>query len=146
MNKLSVLLTTVFFSFAISLPVLADSSTNSKSCSCPMMMKTKGMMDKLNLTEEQKNQIMAIKAKYKEQMKSNRAGYTALVSKMHELIKSDKIDESKLEELVNQKKELVAAQFKLKIQMKHEIYHVLAPSQQQQLDAMMQDTKPAKSN
>lgn len=110
------------------------------------MMKAKNMFDKLDLTQEQKNQISAIKEKYKEQMKSNREEYKKLLSSMHDLIKSDKIDNAKLDDLINQKKELVASQFKLRIQMKHEIYHILTPSQQKQLDTMMQEIKQVKQN
>lgn len=136
MNKITLLLSAFCLSFAVSQPALAYSG-DMKKCPCPMMKKAKQAYEKLNLTEEQKKQMKAMKEKYKDQMKANREAYKKLMSEKHALIKADKIDTAKMEELINQKKELVAAKMKMKIQMKHDLYHILTPAQQKQMDTMM---------
>ena len=143
MNKLIFLLSVLFISYSINQPVLAADTSTTNKCSCPMLKKH-SLLEKLNLTDEQKTQIASIKAKYKEQLVANRGEYKKLISSMNGLIKSDKIDEAMLDNLANQRKDLSAERFKLKVHMKHEIYQVLTPDQQKQLEVVLQSLQQAK--
>ncbi|KTC65976.1 envelope stress induced periplasmic protein (plasmid) [Legionella adelaidensis] len=96
------------------------------------------MMQELNLTPDQQKQIQQIKDQMKSQMQSNREQMQSLRTQMQTLIKSDKIDEAKLDSLVNQKKELMGTMMKAKIKMKNQIYNLLDAQQKTKFASMME--------
>lgn len=128
--KKIILLPFMAFALAIS-PV-----TFAKSKSCPCMDVQK-LEKELNLTSEQKNKIMEIRKQAKEQMKGKWEEMKNLYKQKKELVRSEKMDEAKLDELINQKKEIIATMMKTKIMTKHQIYNVLDAKQKEQYAAMM---------
>jgi protein CpxP len=104
MNRNIITLLAFLISISLTQITFADNNNSKASCSC----KNK-LYKKLDLTAEQQTQIKAINdqasiiklAKQKEMLKIN--------NEIHELIKADKLDESKLDTLLTQKKDLMAS-------------------------------------
>lgn len=95
------------------------------------------MMQDLNLTADQQQKINQIRDQTKSQMQSQKDQMRALKGQINDLIKSEKIDEAKLDSLVNQKKDLMASMMKAKIKMKNQIYNVLDAQQKTKFAAML---------
>jgi len=93
--------------------------------------------EKLNLTDEQKKQIKDIKKQYWKDQKSKFEELRNLRQQMHELVKSEKIDEQKLQNYIDKKKEIVGAMTKSKIEMKNKIYNLLNEDQKKTFDEML---------
>ncbi len=134
MNRKIISLLALIVSISLTQITFADSNTSKASCSC----KNK-LYKKLDLTSEQQTQIKAINdqastiklAKQKEMLKIN--------NEIHELIKADKLDESKLDTLLTQKKNLMASMIKNKVIVKNQIYNILTASQKEKYSEMMKD-------
>ncbi|KTD21622.1 Spy/CpxP family protein refolding chaperone [Legionella londiniensis] len=127
--KKIILLPLMALALAISPVAFAD-----KMCPCMDIQK---MEKELNLTADQKNKIMEIRKQAKEQMKATWEQMKALHQQKKELVRSEKMDQAKLDELVNQKKELMASMMKTKIMTQHQIYNVLDENQKEKFAAMM---------
>lgn len=121
-----------------------DKNQGEGSCNCPKMQMKKQMMQELNLTDAQKKQFETIKDETKEQMKSVYDQMKDLRNQIKELVTSDKMDQSKLDELVNKKKELYAERVKIKLQAKNKMYNVLNAEQKQKFSAMMEKLEQKK--
>jgi Spy/CpxP family protein refolding chaperone len=110
-----------------------------KSYSCPKMAM---MMDKLkselNLTEEQQQKIEMFKKQMMDQIEANKAKLKSIRDQMHELVRAPQLDQTKLDTLVNEKKEILGTMMKNKITMKHQIYNMLTEEQKKKWDEMMQ--------
>lgn len=107
-----------------------------KTCPCQDVKK---MEKELNLTAEQKKKIKEIRKEAKDKMKAKWAEKKAIYKQKQELVRAEKLDEGKVDELVNQKKEIMASIMKTKITMQHDIYHVLDEGQKQKLSKMMDE-------
>lgn len=83
----------------------------------------------LELTPEQKAKIKAYKEQTRTSMKTNYAQLKALRSQISVLVKSDKIDEAKLDSLVEQVNKIKGAMLKNRIMMQHEMYVLLTDKQ-----------------
>jgi protein CpxP len=112
-------------------PFIAFADEHS-GCGC-----MKQMVQELNLTTEQKQKIEAIKLGTKQKFQAQKDEMKSLHNQMKNLIKSDKIDQTKLDSLVNQKKEIMGAIMKEKIVMKNQIYNVLDNTQKEKFMSMM---------
>lgn len=97
------------------------------------------LSDKLQLTDAQKKQIKEIRSQYKSQMTGQRKLMKAIRANLHEIIKSDKLDQQKIDTLIKQQQEIVATKTRMNIMMKHQIYMSLTAEQKKKLDDMMKN-------
>ncbi|WP_207384182.1 Spy/CpxP family protein refolding chaperone [Legionella nagasakiensis] len=100
-------------------------------------MRMQKISQELNLTADQKEKIKAIKEEARKSLQANKEEMISIRTQVKELIKSDKIDEAKLNKLLEQKKEILASKMKTKIMMKNQIYNVLNAQQKAKFSAMM---------
>lgn len=135
MNKKLILTSSAFLAFAISQPVLAmhHDKMMKNDCNCSKKM---DMYKELNLTDQQKASIKAIHHEYEAKLNGYHAKMQNMRMGMYKIIKSDKIDEDMLNDMVNQKKEVVSMMTKTKIEMKHKMYMVLDQKQKAKLEVM----------
>lgn len=132
MNKKIISLLALLFSLTFTQIAFADKDATNASCGCK-----NNIYKKLELTPEQQTQIKAIReqaniikiAKQKEMLSVN--------NQIQELIKADKLDEAKLDSLLNQKKELMASMIKNKVIVKHQIYNIFTAPQKEKYNEMM---------
>ncbi|WP_078767346.1 Spy/CpxP family protein refolding chaperone [Legionella maceachernii] len=113
-----------------------DQQQTNKSCGCKEA-KFKQMINSLHLSSDQQAKINAIKEQAKTTMQANHQQIKALRSQLNQLVESDNMDESKLDSLINQKKELMASMIKTKMMAKHQMYAVLNTQQKAQFQQMM---------
>lgn len=123
------------FALLFSQSVIAMHQDSNCHCRGPMM-KMMMIENKLNLTQEQKDKLKSFRVQNQAQLQGSREKMKTLRNEMHELVKSDKIDEAKLDSLIAQKKELMGELMKNKVMMHHQLYSILNDSQKQQLEAM----------
>ena len=97
-----------------------------------------GVFQKLNLTPDQTAKIKDLKGQMKAGLQDARQKMQSLHSQIKTLVQSDKMDESKLDELVNQKKDLIGTMMKNKIMMRFNINHLLTPQQKTQFRTMVE--------
>ncbi len=113
----------------------ADNTTNSGTNNCAARLQK--MIQTLNLNDTQQTKVKAIIA----QAKADKAQYLQQMQTLHgqlkQLIIADTMDESQLDNLLNQKKELFAAILKIKIMAKYQIYQLLDAQQRIQFQQMM---------
>ncbi|MCP0913451.1 MULTISPECIES: Spy/CpxP family protein refolding chaperone [Legionella] len=140
MMKQIILLPLLALSLAFSPVTFANKGDG--HCTCMHMKK---MMQELNLTPEQQTKIKEIKDNAKSNMQAKREEMMSLKKQMKELVRSEKMDEAKLDQLINQKKELMASKMKAKIMMKNQIYNVLDAQQKAKFAAMMDKWEQEKS-
>ncbi|MBL7478946.1 Spy/CpxP family protein refolding chaperone [Legionella bononiensis] len=101
----------------------------SKSCHCN---DSKKISQNLNLTHDQKAKIKAIRVQAKTQLKSSYKQLKVIRAQINDLIKAEKIDEAKLDNLINQRSKIKGAMLKSHILMRHQIYSLLTAQQKQQ--------------
>ncbi|AHE67259.1 P pilus assembly/Cpx signaling pathway, periplasmic inhibitor/zinc-resistance associated protein [Legionella oakridgensis ATCC 33761 = DSM 21215] len=127
-----ILLPALALSLAFSAPSFADK--NGGQCPCMRLQK---LSQELDLTADQQAKIKAIKEQAQKDMSANEADMKNIRSQIKELIQSEKIDEDKLNKLIEQKKEIIASAMKTKIMMKNQIYNVLNAQQKAKFSALM---------
>jgi protein CpxP len=98
----------------------------------------KKMISALNLDASQQAKIKGIKDQLKQSQQSNWEQMKSIRSQIHDLITSETMDDSRLNSLINQKKELLGEMMKAKINAKHQIYNTLNEQQKSQFRQMMQ--------
>lgn len=100
----------------------------------------------LHLTADQQKQIDAIKA----QVKQNRQELMQKMSPLHDqikaLVRADTWDESKLDSLINQKKELIASYIKVRVTAKHQMYTLLDEKQKAKFSVMVDKCEASHMN
>lgn len=136
MNKKMILIPAMAMSLIVSPLSFAAKydQKDDKQCSCVKMEKMGKM---LNLTDDQKAKIKKIKMEAKEQLKSQYEKMKPIRKELHQLVTSDKMDEAKLNELINKKNAIKAETMKIKYNMKNKVYNVLDEKQKQQYTEMM---------
>lgn len=92
----------------------------------------KSMSGKLNLTDEQKGKIKAIKTAAHKSLKADHQQVILLRQQINTLVKTDKLDENKLDDLINQLAKIKSSMLKTKTIMKNQIYNVLTVQQKAQ--------------
>ncbi len=95
------------------------------------------LTQKLDLSPEQKTKINSIVSTTKASLKSKYKDMRGIQKQLNELADSNKMDESKVNALINKKKELVGETSKLRITSRHEIYSILTEPQRAKLSAMI---------
>lgn len=107
-----------------------DEKQRERNCPCTHM---KPVQADLNLTPEQQQKIKSIRKKAALTFRTNHQKIRVIRQQINKLSQTDKLDEKKLDKLVMEEKELIAADIKLKAIMRHQIYNVLNAKQKQQL-------------
>ncbi|KTD08120.1 Spy/CpxP family protein refolding chaperone [Legionella jamestowniensis] len=115
------------------------------ACPCPSK-RMQEMMDSLNLDASQQAKIKTIKDQLKQSQQSNWEQMKSIRSQIHDLVTADSMDNSKLDSLINQKKELLGQMMKAKITAKQQIYSVLNADQKSQFKQMMKQWEEKRMN
>jgi periplasmic protein CpxP/Spy len=97
----------------------------------------KKLVESLKLDPSQQAKIKTIKDQTKDKLKDTWEKMKALRQQTQEIVQADTLDESKLDNLVNQKKELIGTLIKAKITAKHQIYELLTPEQKTKFQELM---------
>ena len=138
-NKM-ILITTLLFSAAFTQPLFADEgnkpATQHHSCGC-----MKNLTEKLGLSPEQAEKIKAIKQKSSEEKAKYQQELSALHHQIKKLMKASKLNEAKLDVLLDQKKELMKARIKSKYEAKQQMLNVLTAEQKVKFEAMLHNKK-----
>ena len=120
------------------------SDSNSGKCGCKRgLMK---MLEPLQLTDAQKDQIKAIRDKAKASLQSNKDQLRSIRTQIHSLITTSSMDNTKLDSLISQKTTILGNMIRVKATAKNQIYNVLNPQQQQQFQQMLQEKAQGKSH
>lgn len=97
----------------------------------------KRMFSKLDLTEQQQEEVKSIMSAFKEQMKDKKDGHMAFRDQLKGLIQAETFDEAAVRTLIESKQaERVSAGI-AKARMKNQIWNVLTEQQQAKLEEMM---------
>src|SRR3990167_3578183 len=94
-------------------PIMASTHSN---CHCEKGVKN---FKHLNLTDAQESKIKAIKDSTRDSMKANKDKLHQIRVQMHQLIIDDKIDEAKLNDLINQKAAILSSMMKTRLMAKN---------------------------
>ena len=139
MKQLTSIVAATVLSLGISQAVYADHHEGKYQKKCPCIQKVDKMAKKLDLTKEQQDKISAIRNKAREATKADWKQLKALRVKMHDLVKSDTIDQEKMKALIDERKDISGRMSEVRLQMKHDIYQVLTPEQRGKFEVMMQE-------
>lgn len=131
MNKKLIWLSALTLAFTMGQTSFACPADNAqaKQCHCNGH---KSMTDKLSLTDDQKSKIKAIKTQARKSLKADHQQVKSLRSQINALVTTDKLDEKKLDDLINQLAKIKTAMLKSKTIMKNQIYNVLTVQQKAQ--------------
>ena len=131
------MLSAVFFAFSLIMgQAFADTTSTDKSssCGCGHMKK---MAETLKLDDSQQAKIKSIREQMKASQQANREQMKSIRMQMNQLVQSTNMDESKLDSLINQKKELMAQMMKSRAMAKNQIFNLLNPQQKAQYQDMV---------
>ncbi|MCW8443694.1 Spy/CpxP family protein refolding chaperone [Fluoribacter gormanii] len=87
------------------------------------------LAQELNLSADQKAKLKAYKEKAKVDFKENYAQLRLLRSQINSLVKTDKIDEAKLDALIEKVNKIRASMLKSKIMTQHQMFALLNDNQ-----------------
>lgn len=136
MNKKMIWLPVFVFSVALSQPIFATDTDakGSKPASCTCMKKA---FKTLGLTPEQEAKIKAIRTQANLVKLAKRQEIVTINNQIQALVRDDKLDDTKLDVLLEQKKQLMATMIKNKVLVKHQIASVLTAQQKTKYDELM---------
>jgi periplasmic protein CpxP/Spy len=106
----------------------------------------KKLVESLKLDDAQKAKIKTIKDQTKDKLKDTWEQMKSLRQQSQEVIQADTLDESKLDSLVNKKKELIGNLIKAKITAKHQIYQLLNPEQKTKFQDLVKQWEEKKAS
>lgn len=98
----------------------------------------KEMLQTMNLDSNQQAKVNSIKDKMKQDQKANWDKMRSLRGQFRTLIESDQMDSGKLDDLINQKKEVYGQIIKTRVTGMHDIYHTLNEQQRAKFKDMIQ--------
>lgn len=101
----------------------------------------KHMVESLKLNENQKVKVKPILKQLKLTLKNDEKQMKGLDNKLEYETESAKMDQSKVDDLVNKKTMLIGDMMKAKIKAKNEIYAVLNPQEKKELQHKMKEMK-----
>ena len=137
MNKKIIWLSALALSMSISQATLA--------CDCKVSATHKDhfeqMTAKLDLNADQKEKIKEISAKAREEMKPKFMELRENRMKLNELASAKELDKDKIEQLINQNKDIMGSLMNIRIATRHEINMVLNDKQKARLDTMISNWK-----
>lgn len=102
-------------------------SGDSKQCN--KQHHSDNLAKELNLTPEQQAKLQTYKEEAQANFKSNYTQLRTLRTKINSLIQSDKMDEAKLDSLIDQVNKIRGSMLKNKVIMQHEMYTILDAKQ-----------------
>ena len=131
----SKLLTVVFFvvSLIVSPFALADSKGN---WWCGDRFKNVG--ESLKLTDEQQAKLKDIKDQFMSSVKSSKDQMSGLRKEIMQQVQSDSMDQSKLDDLISKKTQLIGTIMKAEVTARHDLYMLLTPEQKKRYQAILQ--------
>ena len=135
MKKL-IWLATFTLAFILGQPSFASCDKDQKHCRAHQRLDK--LAAELELTPEQKEKIKTYKEQARASMKENYTQLKALRSQITVLVKSDKMDEAKLYDLVAQVNKIKGARLKSRIMMQHELYTLLTDKQKAKYQQLKQ--------
>jgi len=136
MNKKIISSTVLAFFLSFNQAAFAMTSTTDSNKQCSCGERFKNMMASLNLTPEQKDKIKAIKAQARQALKGKVKEMRSIRMQINTIVRSDTVDETKLDALINQKKDMIGNFMKHRAMVKHQIYMLLNDKQKAQLQQM----------
>ena len=101
-----------------------------------MYQNFKHMYEKLNLTDDQKTKMHAIKSQSTSNMKENMEQLKSMHGQMMSLIHSNDMDKTKLDNLVDNMTKIKAGMMKNYAMMRNQMYNILDDKQKTQLDSL----------
>lgn len=135
MSKKLIWLSALVFAFVLGQPGFACDKSNPH---CSMHQRFDKLAQELQLTPEQKAKMKTYKEQARASMKANHAQLKALRGQINTLVKSDKIDEAKLNGLVEQVNKIRGNMLKNRIMMQHELYSILTDKQKAKYQELKQ--------
>ena len=96
------------------------------------------MTEKLDLTADQKAKIKTIREQAHQANLSKYEQLHKLHAQMNDLLSASTVDESKLDDMINQEKDLLGAVIKTHAMERHDISNVLTDQQKTKFKAMLQ--------
>ncbi|MGL6028308.1 MAG: Spy/CpxP family protein refolding chaperone [Legionella sp.] len=135
MNTKFLWLPAIALSFMLGQPTQAC-PTEKANTPCHCSSKMKQLSDNLSLSDAQKIQVKTIRKQAHTRAKANYKELKNIKAQINALIKTNKIDEAKLDALIAQRSTLQAAMLKNHILMQHQIYGLLNDKQKAQFDAL----------
>lgn len=102
-------------------------------------------LKKLDLSEEQRQQVKTITDEMKPQLKEQKAQLKDVSKQIRELVMSDNYDEGQVNQLADRKGDIVAELTKLKAAKKARVYALLTPEQKEKLANLRQKKQEQKS-
>ncbi len=133
MNKKIITLSALAVSLSLSVPLAYAHHSQ-----CVGGANIEKMVKALDLTPDQKTKIMAIRDQVKPQIQAKRQDMRTVHMQINDLYKADTLDESKLDELINQEKDTFGAILKIRANERRDIAAILTPEQKAKLADMMQ--------
>lgn len=128
---------TLAFSLFAAQTLLASTSTQTtQGCNC-CVGGIGQILNSLNLNADQQARIKAIKDQLKSDTKDTWDQLDDVRGQIHALMQSDKVDEAKLDSLVDKKIELLGKGMKAKIKAKNQMYNVLTAEQKTQFQSLL---------
>lgn len=101
----------------------------------------KRVFSKLDLTEQQREEVKGILSAFKEQMKGKKEGRGEFKAQMKALVQSGTFDEAAVRDLIESKRAERVDAGVAQARMKNQIWNVLNAEQQAKLNEMMENAK-----
>lgn len=137
------LISALLAAFTLSTPTFALEDENKVDTSKPQIMSYHDyldkMLDKLNLTDEQKTKIQALKNDNEPNFQFAKKNLMLVQTDINNLVYSDTMDEKKLDKLLAQRTKILSTVLKNTIIIKHRIYSVLDSKQKEQLKTLREE-------
>lgn len=135
------LISALLVAFTLSQPAFALDDENKADMSKPQIMMYHDyldkMLDKINLTDDQKTKIKALRDNNAPNIQYIKKNYVLLQTDINNLIYSDTIDEKNLDSLLEKRTKALSAMLKNTSMIKHQIYLILDSKQKAQLKTLI---------
>lgn len=141
MNKQITCLSALLMTFLLGQPVFAEPMTQPAGEQMAMHQgkdHQDKMLSKLNLSDEQKSKMNAVKTKLRDQYEANKVRMREVQMQIGALVNSDKMDEKTLDDLISQKAQLMSTMMKNVAIARNQIYNMLTPEQKAKVAEMRQ--------
>jgi len=137
MNKKIMWLSAIALSISVSQATLA--------CNCNVSAvsvdRFEQMTENLDLTDDQKIKVKAIGEKAREDMSPKFVELRKIRMHLNELASAKELEQSKIDPLIEQNKEVLGAIMKMRVTVRHDVDMILTEKQKAKLDDMVSDWK-----
>ena len=135
MNKKTTFLSALVLSVSLCQATLASPDQTQQ----PFVDRFEQVSQKLDLNADQKAKIKTIREQAKKDLRPKFIEVRKIHHQLNDLSVSNTIDESKLDSLVNQEKELLGSIVKARVMERRDIFNVLTPEQKIRFSSMVKD-------